>query len=190
MTRPSDKNKRASITFVVLVLGTVLGLAGIDLVLPAIPSLPLFLDGSIEYAQLVLASFAVGTATGLLVYGELGARFRQGKLLIISLALYSLFSFIATYVSSIGELVAIRFVQGFVSSAPAVFAPGLIKKLFDERGALKAIGLMGSIEALAPAFAPILGAWLLTFYDWRASFFLTAALAIILCVSALFLGSL
>ncbi len=183
-----NTNRQASITFIVLVCGTVIGLAGIDLVLPAIPSLPNFIRGSIEGAQLVLASFAAGTATGLMIYGELGARFKRGILLVLSLGLYALLSLLAAQVSSINELIVVRFFQGFVSSAPAVFAPGIIKALFDERGALKAIGLMGSIESLTPAFAPIIGAWLLSLYDWRASFLITAVLAAALCVSTFWIN--
>ncbi|HYD39070.1 MAG TPA: MFS transporter, partial [Allosphingosinicella sp.] len=41
----------------------------------------------------------------------------------------------------------------------------------------RAIGALGSIESLAPAFAPILGAWLLTVGGWPLSFELMAAIA-------------
>ena len=168
-----------SITFALLVCGTVIGLAGIDLVLPAIPSLPSSINGSLESAQLVLASFAAGTAIGLILFGELGARYSQHRLLLSALAFYALLSY----------LIVVRFFQGIASSAPAVFAPGLIKAMFDQRGAIKAIGLMGSIESLTPAFAPIIGAWFLTLGDWRLSFFVTAALAALLCMSIAFIGS-
>ena len=57
-------SNQAKITFALLVCGTVLGLAGIDLVLPAIPSLPNSIVGTLENAQLVLATFAAGTAIG------------------------------------------------------------------------------------------------------------------------------
>lgn len=180
--------RQNSITFALLVCGTVIGLAGTDLVLPAVPSLPNAINGTLESAQLVLASFAMGTAIGLIIFGELGARFKQSKLLIIALALYSLFSFLCAQVVSINELIGIRFLQGLASSAPAVFAPAMIKTLFDERGALRAIGVMGSIESLTPAFAPVIGAWLLTIGDWRLSFFITAALAIILSLSVFAIG--
>jgi DHA1 family bicyclomycin/chloramphenicol resistance-like MFS transporter len=179
---------QAKITFALLVCGTVLGLAGIDLVLPAIPSLPNAISGSIESAQLVLASFAAGTAIGLLVFGELGARFDQRRLLIGSLMLYATMSYMAGQAESINELVAIRSFQGFTSAAPAVFAPGIIRSMFDQRGAIKAIGLMGSIESLTPALAPVAGAWLLTFSDWRASFYITAALALVLTIAITFFG--
>ncbi|MGK0374905.1 MAG: MFS family permease [Arenicella sp.] len=179
---------QAKITFALLVCGTVLGLAGIDLVLPAIPSLPSAISGSLESAQLVLASFAAGTAIGLLVFGELGARFDQRWLLIGSLLLYASMSYLAGQAESINELVAIRWFQGLTSAAAAVFAPGMIRSMFDQRGAIKAIGLMGSIESLTPALAPVAGAWLLTFTDWRASFYITAALAMLLTIAITFFG--
>jgi DHA1 family bicyclomycin/chloramphenicol resistance-like MFS transporter len=184
----SDTNRQAKLTFALLVCGTVLGLAGIDLVLPAIPSLPNSISGSLEGAQFVLATFAAGTAIGLLVFGELGARFDQRGLLIGALMLYAAMSYLAGKADSISELVLIRCFQGFASSAPAVFAPGMIRSMFNKRGAIKAIGLMGSIESLTPALAPVVGAWLLTFTDWRASFFITATLALFLTIMMLFFG--
>lgn len=172
----------AKALFGLLVCGTVLGLAGTDLVLPAVPSLPDALPGTIEQAQLVLASFIGGTAIGLIFYGELGARFDQRKLLLVALVSYSAFSYLATTVSSLEQLVWVRFLQGFACSAPAVFAPGIIRSVFDERGALRAIGLMGSIESLTPAFAPVIGAWLLIVSDWKTSFHLTSVLTLLLAV--------
>ena len=61
-----------SATFFLVALGTVVALAGTDLVLPAIPSLPEHLGGDLQPSQWVLAAFAAGTGVGLLVYGEAG----------------------------------------------------------------------------------------------------------------------
>ncbi len=168
--------------FAVIVAGTIVGLAGTDLVLPAVPTLPDFISGTLTQSQLVLAAFTGGTAIGLLTFGELGARYNQKRLLVIALLGYGLLSFIASMSGTINELVALRFFQGLFAAAPAVFAPGMVRALFDDRQALRALGLMGSIESVVPALAPVLGAWLLTFFDWRISFYLTAILAIALSV--------
>lgn len=175
-------NNRRHIAFVLLVCGTIIGLAGTDLVLPAIPSLPDSLTGNLEQAQLVLAAFAAGSGLGLLLFGELGARFDQSRLLLVSLLLYALLSFAATYTHTVMQLVGLRLLQGFSGAAAAVFAPGMIRKLYGELGALRALGIMGSIESLVPALAPVLGAWLLLYFDWRASFTLIAALAAMLAL--------
>ncbi len=55
----------------IVVAGTILGIAGTDLVLPAVPTLPEYITGTLNQAQLVLAAFA-GAAIWLLVFGELG----------------------------------------------------------------------------------------------------------------------
>ena len=161
-----------------LVSGTILGTAGTDLVLPAVPALPDALGGTEALAQLVLAAFAAGTACGLLLFGALGARVDQRTLLLGSLAAYAIASLVAALAPDLRVLVGLRFLQGLASAAPAVFAPGMIRALFDEQGALRAMGLLGSIESLTPAFAPVLGAWLLTFADWRASFVLLGVLSV------------
>ncbi len=172
--------------FVLILAGTILGLAGTDLVLPAIPTLPETIKGSLSQAQLVLAAFTGGTAIGLLVFGELGARYDKKALLLCTLAAYSITSFLCSFSGTILELVSYRVVQGFFAAAPAVFAPGLIRLLFDDRSALRALGLMGSIESVVPALAPVAGAWLLHYWDWRASFFITAGLTFLLSIIWLF----
>ena len=174
------------LTLSLLVCGTVLGLAGTDLVLPAIPTLPNSLSGNVEQAQLVLAAYAAGSGIGLLFFGELGARYDQRRLLMASLAGFAVLSLLATTTTSILQLVAVRLVQGFAGSAAAVFAPGMIRKMFDEPTALRALGLMGSIESMVPALAPILGAWLLLYFDWEISFVLIGALSSVLAVVWLF----
>ena len=172
--------------FVLILAGTILGLAGTDLVLPAIPTLPETIKGSLSQAQLVLAAFTGGTAIGLLVFGEMGARYDKRALLLCTLAAYSITSFLCSFSGTILELVSYRVVQGFFAAAPAVFAPGLIRLLFDDRSALRALGLMGSIESVVPALAPVAGAWLLHYWDWRASFFITAGLTFLLSIIWLF----
>jgi len=175
-------SERATLTFALLICSTVIGLAGTDLVLPAIPVLPQFLQGNIEQAQLVLAAFAAGSGIGLLLFGELGARFDQRRLLVASLSSYALLSALATATTTLNELVLLRFLQGFSGSAAAVFAPGMIRKSYGETGSVKALGLMGSIESVVPALAPVLGAWLLFAFGWRSSFVLIAVLATILAL--------
>jgi len=164
-----------------------LGLAGTDLVLPAIPALPNSLAGNIEQAQLVLAAYAGGSGLGLLFFGELGARYDQRRLLMFSLAGFACLSLLATVTTSILQLVSVRLLQGFAGSAAAVFAPGMIRKMFDEPGALRALGLMGSVESMVPALAPIFGAWLLIYFDWQISFVIIGTLSAALAVICLFL---
>lgn len=169
-----------TVTFVLIASGTVVGLAGIDLVLPAVPSLPDEIGGDLQMAQWVLAAFAAGTALGLLVFGELGTRFNTGSLLVTSLISYAIVSTLATFATGLYELSTIRFFQGLVAAGPAVFAPMMIKSMYKPTDAVAMLGRIGSIESITPALAPILGAWLLGMFGWKSSFYLTAGVAVCL----------
>ncbi|MEM7079646.1 MAG: MFS transporter [Pseudomonadota bacterium] len=175
-------NNNNRFLLILIIAGPIVGLAGTDLVLPAVPTLDTHLRGSLELSQLVLAAFAAGTGIGLLVFGELGGRYSQHQLLLFALSLYAVTSILATWVDSLTQLVGVRFVQGFAAAAPAVFAPGMIRALFDDRGAMRALGLIGSVESAVPAFAPILGSWLISHYHWQATFYVTAIAAGLVCI--------
>ena len=177
----SHTYRHPKLTVLLLIICSVLGLAGTDLVLPAVPSLPDSLEGTVAQSQLVLAAFVAGGALGLLLFGELGARLDQRRLLLLSLAGYAATSLVAIGVDTLQGLIIVRFFQGISSAAAAVFAPGIIRVLFSEKAALRAIGVLGSVESLAPALAPIAGVWLLQWYGWQASF-----VSIALCASVMF----
>jgi MFS transporter, DHA1 family, multidrug resistance protein len=166
-----------------VVASTVLGLMGTDLVLPAAPSLPETLGGDAARAQLVLAAYVAGTGVGLLAYGALGGRHSTRTLFVGSLLATVVTSIACAMTDSIELLIAMRAVQGAAAAGPAVFAPGIIKALFDEIRAVRAMGALGSIEALAPAIAPIVGAWLLALGGWRLSFAVLAVLALLLAAA-------
>lgn len=176
---------RHPLAFGLIASSTALGIAGTDLVLPAVPGLPNVLGGTIEGAQLVVAAFTAGAALGLLAFGELGARFDQRHLLVASLLAYAVISLLCSISPNLHVLVGLRFFQGAAGAAPAVFAPGMLRHLYGDERAVGAIGFLGSIEALAPALAPILGLWLITWGGWQSSFEAIGVLAAGLAVALL-----
>ena len=171
------RRRRGVAVCALLVSATIVGLAGTDLVLPVIPLLPEALGGTPAVAQLVLAAYAGGTGVGLILYGALGARHDQRLLLLTAIVAFAALSALAPLLTSVESLVALRAVQGFFGAAAAVFAPGMVRSLFDDAGAMRALGILGSIESLTPALAPIAGAWLLGFGGWWTGFVVLAGAA-------------
>lgn len=167
------------LVFALILTGTIVVNAGTDLMLPAVPSLPARLGGSAATAQLVLATYVLGSALGLIGFGELGARYARARLLVVSLLLFAVASLAAGLARSIDQLIVLRFVQGGLGAAPAVFAPGLIRALYGEAGAVAAIGRLGAAESVTPALAPLAGVALLRLWGWPASFLLSGGLALV-----------
>lgn len=182
-TEHAHARRRAMVACGLLVGATITGMTGIDLVLPAIPVLPEVLGGTVAAAQLVIASFVAGIALGLLLFGALGDHFDRRSVLVGALVVFAAASFACALAPDMRTLIALRFLQGLSSAAAAVFAPGMIRGLFDERGAVQAIGILGSLESLVPALAPIAGAWLLAGFGWASSFEVTAILAVLLAAA-------
>lgn len=178
-----NSGRSALLPIILITIGAVLGLAATDLVLPAIPILPDVVTGSAESAQWVLAGFALGTGVGLLIFGKLGTSFRLVDILVVSLLAFAVLSFIATQVESLVAMSVIRFLQGIAASASAVYAPVMIKQLYEGPAAIAMIGRLGSIESIAPAIAPIIGLFLLNSYGWQSSFYVVAVVAAVLSVA-------
>ena len=177
-------NKSGALLAIVLItVGSVLGLAATDLVLPAIPVLPEFVRGTAASAQWVLAAYAFGAGVGLLLFGELGARFRLVNTLVVSLLAFAALSFLATQMQTLVDMSIVRFLQGIAASASAVYAPVIIRQLYDGPAAVAMIGRLGSIESIAPAIAPIVGLLLLNHFGWQSSFHVLAAVAAGLAVA-------
>jgi MFS family permease len=175
-------------SFALVVASTTLGLMGIDLVLPAVPSLPEALGGDAATAQLVLAAYAAGTAIGLLAFGALGDRLSTPRLFAASLLATGVVSVACAFAPTLDALVALRALQGAVAAGPAVLAAAVVRALYDEAGAVHAFGLLGSVESLTPALAPIAGAWLLGIGGWSLSFEVLAALAFALALTVAISG--
>lgn len=158
------------IAFLIICTTTVIGIAGTDLVLPVIPTLPRILGGTAATAQAALAAFSAGAAIGLLALGEIGSRWGIRPTMILAIGLYALFSGLCSVAPSLEALVGLRFMQGFFGWAGAAFAPGLIRSLYGDRDAIKALGAISSIEALVPAIAPLVGVLLLATGPWWLPF--------------------
>lgn len=82
--------------FMLVAAGTVLGLMGTDLVLPAIPVLPERLGGTASEAQLVLAAYVAGTCLGLIGCGAISERWPAKRLMVASLAGMAVTSYLCT----------------------------------------------------------------------------------------------
>ncbi|MEM1433590.1 MAG: MFS transporter [Pseudomonadota bacterium] len=175
---------RGLFAVVLLVIASVMSLAATDLILPAVPELPEALGGSLSQAQLVLAAFALGNGCGLLLFGHLGARYDQRLIFERSLLVFAALSLLATQAPNLSTLIGLRFFQGLSAAAAPVFAPGMIRVLFSPQGALRAIGMLGSLASLAPALAPVLGVWILAAFGWSGSFAVVGLIAVVLALCA------
>jgi predicted MFS family arabinose efflux permease len=166
----------AGLTIVAMALGAVATGIAVDLVLPAIPILPAALGSTTAETQLVLAFYVGGTTVGQVGSGWLADHVDRRTLFMASLAVFAAFSLCCAFSHNAETLIAFRFLQGVASSGPLVVIPGMVRARFADKVVVRVMGLIGSIQSLVPALAPIAGKWLASAFGWPSSFVATTAL--------------
>jgi len=150
---------------------------GVDLLLPAIPSLPASLGGTVATAQFVLAGYVAGAAAGLIAFGWLADHFDRRAIFIGAIGVFAALSLAGGLAGNIGALIGLRVLQGAASSGPIVVMAGMVRGLFDDAASVRVVGFLGSVQSLVPALAPIPGAWLAARFGWATTFFVTGGFA-------------
>ena len=159
---------------------TALGPLSTDLYLPSLPSIGRAFGADAGRVQLTLSTFVAGFACGLPFYGPLSDRLGRRRVMLVGLITFMIACLGAAMSNSLEMLLACRFLQGIGTAGPAIIARSVVRDLYAGPRAAQELGRMGSIMALVPLAAPMLGVVFEITWGWRANFFASAALVALL----------
>ncbi|MBH63653.1 MAG: Bcr/CflA family drug resistance efflux transporter [Alphaproteobacteria bacterium] len=159
---------------ILLAMLVAIGPLSTDLYLPSLPTLVAVFDASTSEVQLTLSVFLMGFATCQLVYGPLSDRFGRKPILIVGLSIFVAASAACALASSIEALIALRLMQAVGACSAGVVSRAVVRDLFDRRNAARMLAYSGALMGLAPAIAPLIGAYILVWIGWEANFFVVA----------------
>ena len=166
-------------TILPLAFVTGVSMAAMDLYLPAVPALQTGMGISISMAQATVAVYLAGLAGAQLLWGELLNRLGPRRCLQWGLGLLALTSLGCALAPSIETLLALRLLQGVAAAAATVVAPTVVRATLGDADVVRGIAAISMVEAIVPAAGPVLGAMLLTVTDWRGTFWVLAALSLL-----------
>ncbi|WP_354643141.1 multidrug effflux MFS transporter [Kitasatospora camelliae] len=161
-----------------------LGPLTIDLYLPALPGLTGDLHSTAPAAQLTLTGSLLGLALGQLLFGPLSDRLGRRRPLLVGMVVYTLATVVCALADSMPLLIAGRVLQGSAGAAGLVIARAIARDRYAGVALIRFLASLGVISGLAPILAPVLGAQLLRYTDWRGTFVALASLGALLTVSA------
>ena len=162
-----------------LAMLTALGPLSMDMYLPSLPDIAHVLAAPTARAQLTISSYLIGFAVGQVFYGPLSDLYGRRPVLLAALALYLTSTLACAAVQSVDPLIGARFLQGMGGSGAIVLARAIVRDLYSGVRAARELSLMGSISALMPIVAPMIGGVLQSAFGWRASFICMSLGAII-----------
>jgi putative sialic acid transporter len=118
-------------------------------------------------ATLTLLSSALGG----IVFGMIADRYGRAKSLMLSIFVYSLFTFLCGFSETVTQLAVFRLLLGIGMGGEWVAGAALITETWDAKHRGKAMGLVQSAWAIGYAFAAVIAGVISPIWGWRGVFF-------------------
>ncbi|WUH98396.1 MFS transporter [Spirillospora sp. NBC_00431] len=179
----SVRRRRAAL--VVLCLVVVLGIAENTILNVALPSIRTDLGASTQQLQWITDAYVLVFAGFVLVAANLADRFGRKGMLLCGLAVVGVFSIVAAFAVSPGQLIALRALLGLGAAFIFPVSLSILVNVFTdpvERG--RAIATWGATVGVSAAAGPIIGGLLLRAFSWSAIFWVNVVVVGLLLLGA------
>ncbi|WP_214609530.1 Bcr/CflA family efflux MFS transporter [Gulosibacter macacae] len=144
--------------------------------LPALPQAEAEVGTYIGSIQLTLTAFIIGMALGQLALGPLSDRLGRRPLLLAGIIAFVAASAGLAFAPTLEVMIALRVVQGFAAASGMVLGRAIVSDVASGEQAAKTMSIIMAAGVVVPALAPLLGAGVLAFAQWRTIFLVLAGL--------------
>jgi len=170
----------------VVALLSMIGPFTTDAYLPSFPKIEAAFDVTRGMMSQSLSTYLFMFAISTLFWGPLSDRFGRRLIIFVSLALYVLASFACGLVENYHDFLLIRGLQGLAASGGFVTGRAMIRDAYNASAAHKAMAQVSLMFALAPAVAPVFGAWLDSQFGWHSVFYFLSIFGVFLILLVAF----
>jgi DHA2 family multidrug resistance protein len=130
------------------------------------------LSVSQDQSTWVLTSYLVSNAIVLPVSGWIATRIGRKRFYMLSVALFTISSFLCGIAPTLGSLIFFRVLQGVGGGGLAPSEQAILADTFPPSKRGMAMAVYGMAVVLAPALGPTLGGFITDHYSWRWCFFI------------------
>jgi DHA2 family multidrug resistance protein len=136
------------------------------------------LSATIDESTWALTSYLVANAIVLPMTGWLANHFGRKRLLLSSVAGFTVSSFLCGLAPNLPLLILFRVIQGFTGGALQPISQAVLLEAFKPEDRGRAMGFWGLGIVVAPILGPVLGGWLTDSYSWRWVFYINIPVGI------------
>jgi MFS transporter, DHA1 family, multidrug resistance protein len=179
---PALPERRWSVPALMALLAAITALApfSLQIFLPALPAIQASFAVTPGIVQLALSLSIMANAVANLTYGPVSDRFGRRPVLLVGLAAFIAGSLGCALAPSVELLIVARIVQSIGGAAGMVLARALVRDLYDRERSASIIAYLTMAMVVAPMLAPTIGAILLDVASWRAIFYLSTGIGVVL----------
>nr|WP_320115755.1 multidrug effflux MFS transporter [uncultured Desulfuromonas sp.] len=163
-----ENHKALYITYLALLAAT--PPLSTDMYLSALPQIAASWGVGKDLINLTLVLWFASFSVSILISGSLSDKYGRKPVLLWGLGLFVGTSFLCAFAQSAHQLILFRVFQGIGAGAPSSIVLAIIRDRFTGKERHQAIAYVMTIVAVAPMVAPIMGAMLLEFFNWRFIF--------------------
>jgi MFS family permease len=168
---------RRMVTAALLVAMTVTAMEQL-VVSPAMPTIISQLKG-FEIYPWVVSAYLLAATVSTPIYGKLADLYGRKRILLFGLVLFSLGSMLSGASQTMGQLIAMRAIQGLGAGAVAPIVITLLGDLFTLEERARIQGLFSAVWGLASIAGPMIGGWLTANLGWRWVFYVSVPFAVV-----------
>lgn len=129
--------------------------------------------------KLALTSYLVSLAVFIPISGWIADRFGTRNVFRSAIALFVLGSVLCGISSTLGELVAARFLQGVGGAMMVPVGRLALLKSVEKRDMVKALNTLTIPALIGPVLGPPLGGFITTYWHWRWIFFINVPVGVV-----------
>lgn len=158
-----------------------------DLYMPALPEMVDVFHTTTTMTSFTMTIFFVFMAIGILIFGPLSDKFGRKPVLVFSIGLTLICSIGCAFSPTILILIITRAIQALGAGGMVAIATALVKDSFVGNEMSQVLSITQAMSVLAPMLAPIIGAIIITRFDWSKTFIALAVINLISLILALLL---
>ena len=141
------------------------------------------LSATVDDGEWVLTSYLAANAIILPITGWLSARLGRRNYFLVSIAIFTLSSFLCGMAGSLGQLILFRVMQGLAGGGLQPSSQGVLLDAFPPEKQGVAMTMFGFAALIAPVVGPTLGGWITDSYSWRWVFLINVPVGLLALAS-------
>ena len=173
--------------FLIIFLGAISAFGPLltDMYLPTQPAMVEDFHTSTAMVQMSLTMGMIGLAAGQVFFGPLSQKYGRRSVLIVSLSMFVVAAVASVFSRHIVFFLICRLAQGLGGSGGIVLSRSIATDCYRGTNLRKMMAIIGAINGIAPATAPVIGGLMAKSVGWQGIFMVLAVIGVVLVVMSI-----